>query len=191
MKHKDSRGMLPIAPGNWPELKRNVPGLDAAAKAVQSLKQQEQRTPLRFSQIRSIDTKADYVGSMRILKENRLRPLTLYEVLSTITYARDLIYKHTGKWFYIAGKGTDGKLGIFTIQPDLSLKGGKSDNIEKNVHCFTGNYPLSFEIRTNELAANDGARYHLSAITPPDLHAPLIIGAPERAAIDCFNILRR
>jgi len=129
------RSILPVAPCNWHELKRAIPGLDEAAKT-------EQKIPLYLIEVKELETGVLSRGDVtNYLNRKSLRLLTIQEAFFALTKHPDLLKKLKGKTFYVGGLGPE-EDGEYTIQPDGSLKPGRSPDREKNVlHC-SGSNPL-------------------------------------------------
>ena len=171
MKHKE----LPISPANWNALKRNVPGLAKAAQDAQRVS--AKTTPFSTIDIRIINKETKDKDSARILRKNGLRPLTLKEVLFAVTQDSELRQKLMGKWIWIKDNGTNTK-GFYTIQPDFSLKPGKSKDPERNVFCWPGNKPSRFKILDDNEIRRGGRRFWFSAEDDPAF-TDLVIGLPK------------
>jgi len=176
MRYKDPRSTLPISPANWDALKRNIPGLEAAAQNLQ-------RDPVPtktsgFREVKIIDITANYEDSMRILGENGLRPMTYKEIFVKLGMDRKLKgqLKDRGL-FWIDGKGIDIE-GLYTIQPDGSLKKGLSGDREKNVLVTSGSLPLTLKVGSNEETVSVWRRFQLDACANPLITASLVVGVP-------------
>jgi len=172
MKYKDSRSILLVNPGNWETLKRNVSGLaDAARDTI--------KPPFNTAEIKIIKKYAYYDESMNLLKKRGLRPLTLRETLFSVINGPKILNKLKDNRFYIAGElpKTDGH---YTIQPYLSLEEGKSDDIEKNIRCFSGNdQPLLFVHSDSQAHTFAAARFDLVTYNGSAYHAYMVVGVPQ------------
>jgi len=183
---KNSRSILPVATANWGVLKREVPGLDAAAKGAQRIINTSQ---FKASDIRIWVTPANHAESMRILQEYALRPLTLEEILFAVA-DRKLIkqltkLKDACGSFYIMDQ--IGRLpqtpGLHIIEPDLSLSVGRSEDPEKNVLCIMGSNPPSFHVHRDKCGASSDRRFNLDTHEKPTTIVPLVVGLPIEVPI--------
>jgi len=162
-----------VSPANWPAIKANIPGIADATREVQRTTAQT-ATP-KFTNIEILNQKANHSDSMRILKENGLRPVTCQEILFALD--RDPVLKEQlkGKWFWLEGKGT--KMSEYhTLQPDYTLKKGRSKDPEKNIYCDSGNQPLVFGVNSDTMSAEVGRRFYLYALDAPSDVAPVVVG---------------
>ena len=173
MRQKNTN-QLPVSPANWSAIKASVPGIAEAARGAQ--RPTVEKTVPKFIEI--IETAADYADSMRILQERRLKPLIYEGILLVLDLDPKRKEQLKGKWFWIEGRGLEMR-GDYTLQPDGSLKEGRSSNPEKIVQCIAGSQPLWFGVCADagipDLCYID-RRYTLSAASPPDQAAPVVVG---------------
>ena len=166
MRHKDARSMLPINPDNWDTLKKAIPGLNAAAKAV--------LRPTRFNatEPRVLQKDANYKYSKKLLKQQGLRLLTIEEMLFAISKDPSLRDRLRFKWAYIEGRCKEEK-GLYTIESDFSLKKSDSAITKEEVMCSPGPHPLQFGVDHQQ-----HGRLCLTGDLHPVSVAPLVIGVP-------------
>ena len=126
--------------------------------------------------IKIISKEANHKDSMRILKENGLEPLTYQEALA---HGAELVkaFKGKGKWFYLAGKGID-KDGVFLFDSkgNIDAENPEKDDIEHKVRVWSGKYPLSLVVRSDDVAWDYGRRFNLDASYEPGGVAPVVVG---------------
>jgi hypothetical protein len=123
--------------------------------------------------IKIINQKANYEDSMKLLKENKLQPLTYQEALAN---GKEFVkaFKGEYKWFWLAGKGLD-KSGYHTIDRYGDVRAGKGE-VENTVYIWKGNQPLCLYVRSDDDAAQVGGRFSLGADDVPDVVAPVVVG---------------
>jgi len=189
MKHKDPN--LPVAPGNWADVKKTIPGLEAVAQQVQ--RGASQVSKLILTNIRVFSADADYKSSLQFLKRQGLRLLTLEETLFAVTQSPDFVSKLKAEKFYIGGKCTY-KDGFYTIHRDLTLiEGNTSENPERNVLCTSGSAPMLFLVKADVYAnAYNGRRFDLCADSSPADIVPVIVGFAQSMPLNsiCEEVMR-
>jgi len=161
---------LPIDLKNWYDLKTDVPGLKEAARNI----------PPKFVGVKMYPLTLDYEGTMHHLKKHRRRALTLQEGLFAFTdnlkFANKFKYRPQ---FYIEGKGTDMQ-GFYTIMTDGTIIKGRSEDPERNLYVWSGNYPLFLHINpSRDETVNKGRRFDLHADRRSKRHASMVLGLPQ------------
>ena len=91
---------------------------------------------------------ANYKDSIAFLKSKGMRLLTYQEALVWLNKDSEAKSKLKGRWFYLAGNGTE-LSGFYTFDDKGELKQGKGD-MEKNVFVCDGNNPLSLNVHTDD-----------------------------------------
>ncbi len=137
----------------------------------------KQKTTVLFNEINEVfisNTKANQTGSLTILRNNGLRPLSYQEALVLIDKYQPLKEELRGKWFFLNGKGLS-EIGCYTFDSKGELKEGKGD-IEKTVHMHPGENPLSLDVRLCVKGFNSACRFDLGADDLPEDAAPVIVG---------------
>lgn len=133
-----------------------------------------------------LERDANHPTSMKLLSDSALRPLSYQEILPLLMKDEGLRNALKGKWFWLAGEGTDND-GLFTVDDKGELKEiGKRDklSLEQKVRVWSGNQPLSFGVYSDDYAADFGGRFVLYAVYGPHLVAPLVVGVPvDREAV--------
>ncbi|MDE1768816.1 MAG: hypothetical protein KGH64_01855 [Candidatus Micrarchaeota archaeon] len=120
---------------------------------------------------------ANHAQSMKILADNGLRPLRHREALSR---SSELITELKGKWFYLAGRGTD-KSGIYTFNDKGALVESTGNRpIDLIVRVWPGNKPLSLVVYSDVIAQVKHKRFLIDADDWPSSVAPVVVGV-ERA----------
>jgi len=168
MKHKG----LPIDPQNWGTLKKNVPGLEAAAKEAQ-------RPHSRLA-LNIIKEQSSYYESMRVLKENGLRPVTYQEVFVALKRDPKLSEQLKGQWFWLGAIGTS-MSGYYVIKSDGSVKRSSPITFEECVQFTKGTNPLSFGVDkdSGSPASRSRTRFSIYAHVDTNVAAPLVVGVPD------------
>ena len=119
---------------------------------------------------------ANYEDSIKFLKRNGMRLLSYQEALVWLDKDKKAKSKLKGKWFYLAGKGTE-LSGFYTFDDKGELKQGKGD-MEKNVYFWNGNNPLSLYVLAYSLARYSLIwRFILYAVNDPSYVARVVVGA--------------
>ena len=124
-------------------------------------------------EIKIIPQEANYADSMRILKENGLKPLTYEEALA---HGKELVKAFKGRWhwFYLAGERLD-KSGYHTIDKHGVVSAGKGE-IENTIYFWKGDNPLSLDVHSVYVASRLGRRFTLYASNVPSYVAPVVVG---------------
>jgi len=189
MKHKDSRSNLPIDPGNWGALKGNVAGLAAAAHEAQ--RTPTEARPLSLSDIRILESRATHPEAVQILKENGLRPLTLFEVLFVLTNDPETLKKLKGERFHIDCDKSekDGHYKILMGLGLLEIAPGARDP-EKTIRCYKGKGPFGFVVHTDLSTARDHRRFALCTVDAT-YFSSVIVGAPKDSPANNISLLDR
>ena len=117
---------------------------------------------------------ANHKDSIAFLKSNGMRPLTYQEALVWLDKDSEAKSKLKGRWFYLAGNGTE-LSGFYTFDDKGELKEGKED-MEKNVYVCDGNNPLSLSVRTDNDARDLERRFYLLANDVPSYVARVVVG---------------
>jgi len=186
MKHKNPN-ML-VSPGNWAAIKASFPGIAAAANGNQSTT--VQGTVGRFAGITVLDKEANSPNSEFILETHGLRPVTYQEILIALDRDWELKEKLKGRWFWLEGKGVENG-GDHTLQPDGSLKEGRSEDLEKTVYIMKedsnllrGEERRSLEVYTDEVAVITNRRYRLITTIGSAAIASAVVGIPEELPVN-------
>jgi hypothetical protein len=125
-----------------------------------------------------LENGANQPASMKHLEDAGLMPFEEKEILSILIKDKQLKNFLKGKWFYLAGSGTD-KGGLYTINEDGSLAKGKGKSIENTVRVWSGDKPLSLDVYSDGGTAYCGGRFLLNADDDPALVAPVVVGKPK------------
>jgi hypothetical protein len=126
-------------------------------------------------------TSADHKKSMAILEKAELVPFTHQKILSILVNDEELKESLKGKWFYVAGKGTD-KNGLYTIDANGELVERKENtSVEKTVRVWQGPQPLSLFVSSVNGVSLSARRFLLNADFEPDVVAPVVVGEPKQA----------
>jgi hypothetical protein len=120
---------------------------------------------------------ANHSGSMKALEDNGLKALTYQEALPLLMKDEKLKNSLKGKWFYLAGAGTD-KDGLFTVDENGELVEKKASP-ENTVRVWSGKQPFSLVVGSGAAVAADGGRFGLVADYTPDYVAPVVVGVPK------------
>ncbi len=124
---------------------------------------------------------ADYSDSMELLSEAGLKPPSYQEILSLLMEDEQLRNALQEKWFWLAGEGMK-KNGIFTISEKgeiRKIRWREKLSLERKVHVYKGNQPLSFRVYSDAPAADHGWRFALDAYAVPHNVAPVVVGVPK------------
>lgn len=124
-----------------------------------------------------LENGANQPASMKHLEDAGLMPFEEKEILSILIKDKQLKNFLKGKWFYLAGSGTD-KGGLYTINEDGSLAKGKGKSIENTVRVWSGDKPLSLYV-DSVYTAYCGWRFGLGADNDPASVAPVVVGKPK------------
>lgn len=119
-------------------------------------------------------TESNLKDSLSMLGQNGLRPLTYQEAIDKIDKNLELKEKLKGMWFYLDGEGL-ALSGYYTFDDKGQLTQGKGD-IEKTIHIYKGQQPLSFDVLSNDDSGSYERRYDLNAHYGPFCIAPVIVG---------------
>ena len=130
------------------------------------------------STIYVLDKGANHPASVKLLEDAGLTLFTENEILSILVKDEQLKATLKGKWFYLAGNGTE-KTGLYTINSDGNLTGGKGQSIENTVRVWPGKNPLSLGVDSDDVAADCGWRFLLGASCGPVSAAPVVVGKPK------------
>ena len=122
-------------------------------------------------------TNANHKDSMSILQQNGLRAMTYQEALVKIDQNPELKEQLKGRWFYLAGEGTE-LSGFYTFNEKGELTRGKG-NIEKTIYAYSGSQPLSLFVLTAYLARIDERRYGFDAVDGPSGVAGVVVGVRD------------
>ena len=172
MKHKNSN--LPVDPRNWSEMKRTFPGLKEAARGPIKTKL------LSIKDIRILDIEANHTDSMRLLKENGLRPMTYMEAINAMVHNSQLKNKLIGKCFYTNEVGTD-KQGEYTIKPGGNLVKGSTLNPENDISFTKGPNPLSVIVESMDTHHLWCSRFEVNAQRGPETYSCVVVGIPDES----------
>jgi hypothetical protein len=112
--------------------------------------------------------------SMALLNDNDFQPLTYQKALVLINQNPELKEQLKGKWFYLAGEGSN-MLGLYTFNEKGELIPGPSSNPEKTVRVWPGTNPLSLLVNSGTLDQGDG-RYDIDACSRPSCFASVVVG---------------
>ena len=121
-----------------------------------------------------VEKSANHEDSIAFLKRKGMRLLTYQEALVWLDKDSEAKSKLKGKWFYLAGNGTE-LSGFYTFDDKGELKQGKED-MEKNVYVWNGNNPLSLNVLTDNGTRYGGWRFLLVANDAPSCVARVVVG---------------
>ncbi len=158
------------------------------------------------------ETEANYSDSMKLLKDNLLRPLTYREALVIIDGNSGLKAQLKEKCFWLDGKGLeeegyytfdnegrlikeDDKKIVFSYSHELNLyhtfENGKlvegDGGVERRVFVYPGNNPLSLDVLA-DLNTLFGGRFSLGADVDPHDPLPVVAGVPIAFKISTSKI---
>ncbi len=125
-----------------------------------------------------LNQQADHATSMKLLQGAGLRPYTYQEIIPILIKDEGLKNSLKGKWFYLAGSGTD-KDGLYTVDEDGEFAEiGKSRiSAEEKVRVWSGKNPLSLNVGSDCGVADVGRRFGLfGAYIGPHHVAPVVVG---------------
>jgi hypothetical protein len=140
--------------------------------------------------ISRIDAKRSYASE--VLEEDGLRLMKYDEVLKEMSKSLYLRKALEGKLFHIDGSGSTGGYGIFdgngripvpdyyTFNDKGELTKGRGE-IRKNVHVYTGRYPLVFYVPMEHAVEHIGANFIIYANQSPSYIASIVVGAKKHA----------
>jgi hypothetical protein len=118
--------------------------------------------------------------SMELIQAAKLRPIEKEEIMLLLMNDEKLKESLKGQWFYIAGKGLDQKLDLYTIDDNGSLVERKEVvSVEKTVCVFNGPRPLSVFVYSDSNASDYGRRFLLNAGDGPGYVAPVVVGVAK------------
>ena len=117
---------------------------------------------------------ANHNDSIAFLKSKGMRLLSYQEALVWLDKDSEAKSKLKGRWFYLAGNGTE-LSGFYTFDDKGELKEGKGE-LEKNVYVCDGNNPLSLGVHTDDFARDVGRRFALYAGYVPSYVARVVVG---------------
>ena len=117
---------------------------------------------------------ANHEDSIAFLKSNGMRLLTYQEALVWLDKDSEAKSKLKGRWFYLAGKGTE-LSGFYTFDQNGTLTEGTGD-IEKTVYVYSGSNPLSLLVNTDDYSRNMERRFDLDAFSDPSDVARVVVG---------------
>ncbi len=153
------------------------------SRAVQStaLKQGfEQRIGSTGNALFVLSKGGNHANSMAALESAKLRAVEKEEIMLLLMNDEKLMASLKGKWFYIAGKGLNEKLDLYTIDENGKLVERKGDvSVEKTVRVFNGSNPLSFVVGSVDGASGYGGRFVLNASLGPGVVAPVVVGVAK------------
>ncbi|VVB77073.1 Uncharacterised protein [uncultured archaeon] len=118
----------------------------------------------------------DLADSMKALEANGLRVLASQEALSLLIKDETLKNALKGKWFYLAGAGTD-KDGLFAVNEEGGTVDRKAD-VEHTVRVWSGKQP-SLNVLSDCNARIVERRFDLGASGGPSGVAPVVLGVPK------------
>jgi len=157
-----------VAPENWAALKRNVQGLEVAAK-------QAERKADTGTKILILDP--DNGAWKQVLRERGLRLLDLDEIIFLMATDYELKEQLKGKRFYLGDMGTE-RHGEYLIEEDLPsfhrLVPGASKDPERNLHFYKGPEPVIFGVHTDEVAYLPSCNRRFYADAGGNEHGPAI-----------------
>jgi hypothetical protein len=121
------------------------------------------------------DARANGNGSMALLQQNGLRPMTYQEAFTLIDRNPELKARLKGKWFYLSGKGLN-ESEYYTFDDEgrlISSKKGEAE-AEKTVYVFKENNMLMY-VHTDVGTGSSGWRFCILDSGPKD-NANVVVG---------------
>ena len=117
---------------------------------------------------------ANHNDSIAFLKSKGMRLLSYQEALVWLDKDSEAKSKLKGRWFYLAGNGTE-LSGYYTFDDKGKLTEGKGE-IEKTVYVWSGSNPLSLCVHADYYARYCEGRFVLDASDVPSFVARVVVG---------------
>ncbi len=128
--------------------------------------------------------KADHPTTERILEAHGLEKVTYQIAIPAIAENNELMSFFKGNWAWLAGKGMSQEMGGLH---NFDVKTGElaehtDRNIERSVHVWAGDQPLSLSVVTDDgVARVYGRRFNFDADIVPSLVASVVVGMQTAA----------